>query len=408
MDPWERLRQDDDDACENYDFFKLVDDIIDTAEHDNAKGDFLESSIEWVIRVLKKAEEWPEESSSLLKEAADSFSDRARYLDKFISQTDNVKGTIPTKERAIELYKKAEKKAESFDDFYGLADSIADTNRVGDKEWAKKLFKKAEGKAESSYDYKSVADGIAEAGDKEWAKKVYVKSEGKAKECSEFRDLANSINKNLGDQKWSDNIFKKAPLTKEEIKEFKAEEKEAEDYSELSSLAESLFELGDKEWTKKVYKKAETKAENSEDYESLADSIIEKLGDKDWAKKVYKKAVKKKAVKKKVAKKKAVKKKTIKKKVTKKAKSPLTKAQIKGFKEKEKEAEDSFDFIDVAEEIAEVGDKEWAKKVYEKAEEKGKSCNDFKFLAESICENLSDKDWAKSLEQKAKELEDDD
>ena len=171
MDPWERLRQDDDDACENYDFFKLVDDIIDTAEHDNAKGDFLESSIEWVIRVLKKAEEWPEESSSLLKEAADSFSDRARYLDKFISQTDNVKGTIPTKERAIELYKKAEKKAESFDDFYGLADSIADTNRVGDKEWAKKLFKKAEGKAESSYDYKSVADGIAEAGFSEFLPK---------------------------------------------------------------------------------------------------------------------------------------------------------------------------------------------------------------------------------------------
>ena len=45
----------------------------------------------------------------------------------------------------------------------------------------------------------------------------------------------------------------------------------------------------------------------------------------------------------------------------------LTKEQIKEFKAAEKEAEDSGDYRNVADELAEAGDKEWAKTVYEKA-----------------------------------------
>ena len=45
-------------------------------------------------------------------------------------------------------------------------------------------------------------------------------------------------------------------LTKEQIKEFKAAEKKAEDSGELIVVADDLAEVGDKDWAKKVYKKS--------------------------------------------------------------------------------------------------------------------------------------------------------
>ena len=41
----------------------------------------------------------------------------------------------------------------------------------------------------------------------------------------------------------------------------------------------------------------------------------------------------------------------------------LTKAQIKEFKAAEKEAEDSYDYRSVADDIAEAGDKKWAMRI---------------------------------------------
>ena len=79
----------------------------------------------------------------------------------------------------------------------------------------------------------------------------------------------------------------------------------------------------------------------------------------------------------------------------------LTEDQIEEFKETEKEAEDSYDLRDLADEIVEAGDKEWAKKIYMKAESKAEGCNDFTNLAASIHENLGDKEWAKKLYMKA-------
>jgi len=55
-----------------------------------------------------------------------------------------------------------------------------------------------------------------------------------------------------------------------------------------------------------------------------------------------------------------------------------------------------------------LGDKEWAKELYKKAEDKAGNSYDFAKLAEIIRENLGDKKWAKLLDQKAKELEEDD
>ena len=62
----------------------------------------------------------------------------------------------------------------------------------------------------------------------------------------------------------------------------------------------------------------------------------------------------------------------------------LTKEQIKEFQEAEKEAEDACDLRSVADDIAEAGDKEWAKKVYKKAEGKAKE-NSYKLLRGLKC-----------------------
>ena len=48
----------------------------------------------------------------------------------------------------------------------------------------------------------------------------------------------------------------------------------------------------------------------------------------------------------------------------------LSKKDIKFFEDEEKEAENSFDFRRVADDLADAGDNKWAKKVYAKAEDK--------------------------------------
>ena len=85
----------------------------------------------------------------------------------------------------------------------------------------------------------------------------------------------------------------------------------------------------------------------------------------------------------------------------------MTEDQIKEFKETEKEAEESYDLRDLADEIVDAGDKEWAKKIYMKVEEKAEDSYDLQSLAEYVRQNLGNEKWAKLIDQKAKELEDD-
>ena len=79
----------------------------------------------------------------------------------------------------------------------------------------------------------------------------------------------------------------------------------------------------------------------------------------------------------------------------------LTKEQIKEFKEAEGGAEKFRIILYLAGDIAKAGDKEWAKKVYKKAENKASSVNNYIDIAESINEHLNEEDWAKKLYCKA-------
>jgi predicted DNA-binding WGR domain protein len=273
------------------------------------------------------------------------------------------------------------------------------------KKWLKKNWKEV-------YDRHDWKDRIM-ALSKEQIKK-FEKVEKEAEDSYSFKGVADDI-ADVGDKEWATRLYKKA-------------EGKAEDCDDFSSLAYSIHEkLGDKEWAKKVYKKAEGKAENCDDFSSLAYSIHEKLGDKEWAKKVYKKAegkaedsdelrilagiINETPGDKEWAKK-------IYKKAEGKAESSdeflrFAYTIFEKFKDKEwakrvyKKAENlaetSVDFCVIADDLCgNLGDKDLAKKVYEKAEEKAEDISDYESLAESIRDYLGDKKWAKLLDKKAK------
>ena len=76
---------------------------------------------------------------------------------------------------------------------------------------------------------------------------------------------------------------------------------------------------------------------------------------------------------------------------------------IKKFTKAEAKAQDACDLKQVADNLAEAGDKQWAKKVYKKAEDKAEDSLDLNWLAYSICVVLDDKDWARELYKKAED-----
>ncbi len=82
-------------------------------------------------------------------------------------------------------------------------------------------------------------------------------------------------------------------LSKEQVKTFKAQEKEAEDCWDYSALADSLAEAGDKEWARKIYEKAVKTADDSQDLAAIGSSVLkeEHLSDMDWARNLYSQAV---------------------------------------------------------------------------------------------------------------------
>lgn len=73
----------------------------------------------------------------------------------------------------------------------------------------------------------------------------------------------------------------------------------------------------------------------------------------------------------------------------------------KAFKDAEANAKDACDLKQVGDHLAYAGDKKWAGKVYQKAEDMAEDSLDLNWLAYSVAEGLGDKDWAKKLYEKA-------
>lgn len=74
---------------------------------------------------------------------------------------------------------------------------------------------------------------------------------------------------------------------------------------------------------------------------------------------------------------------------------------IKKFMDAEAKGKDACDLKRVADNLADAGDKRWARKVYLKAEDMAQDSLDFIWLAYSISQALGDGQWAKELYRKA-------
>ena len=74
------------------------------------------------------------------------------------------------------------------------------------------------------------------------------------------------------------------------------------------------------------------------------------------------------------------------------------------FKNAEANANDACDLKQVADQLVEAGDGQWAKNVYQKTEAKTEDSLDLNWLAYSVALALNDKEWAKKIYRKAEKL----
>ncbi len=200
----------------------------------------------------------------------------------------------------------------------------------------------------------------------------------------------------------SDDLTPSSNLTTEQITEFKEQEAEINgDYNEnaweASSLYDDLIEAGDTAWADSILQKMEDAAQ---DFENLS-TVFEKLKERNETEQFLR--------------------------VIKKAESKAEVAgeyiqladeviemdkdwAVKLYQKAEKLAVDSLDLLDleqVAVSVCEM-DKDWAIKIFKKAEMHAEDSFDHRNLAECICS--IDKNWAKNLiaisEEKAKTFND--
>ena len=86
--------------------------------------------------------------------------------------------------------------------------------------------------------------------------------------------------------------------------------------------------------------------------------------------------------------------------------SNLTEEQIKEYKERLENAEDGYEYQDIAEDIGYDGDKKWAKEIFKKAEPIFEDSSDFYYMAEKVTDSdyLGDREYALELYKRAEDL----
>ena len=72
----------------------------------------------------------------------------------------------------------------------------------------------------------------------------------------------------------------------------------------------------------------------------------------------------------------------------------LTKEQIKEFKEKKGKAKACYELKEIADNIAETGDKEWANKIYKSVTSSYDDGEDISDFTNRLCNELKDAEWS--------------
>jgi hypothetical protein len=128
----------------------------------------------------------------------------------------------------------------------------------------------------AEWDAFSLYDDLLEAGDTAWADRILQRIEDRADGASTFE----SICEKLQERNETERLFVAA----------KKGEALVEDTSDYTSLA-NIISKEDKDWALKLYQKAEELAEDFSDLNSIGDALFEELGDKENALRVQRKAM---------------------------------------------------------------------------------------------------------------------
>jgi hypothetical protein len=178
-------------------------------------------------------------------------------------------------DRFLATAKKAEAMAKNTAEMMSVAKLVFDT----DKDWTIELYKKAEDKAESFSDifHKGLPDKVKEI-DKDWLIRLYQKAEPLVTTYGHLTQLANKVKE--FDKYWAIKLYQKA-------------EQEADDSHDLRALADLVFPFFDKDWAIKLLEKAEEKAEYFNDFLNIGDVYgkADGLADKDKARTFFEKAI---------------------------------------------------------------------------------------------------------------------
>ena len=225
---------------------------------------------EWMIGLLKKTEKLAEDSE-----------DYGRIAD-IVAHSASLGDVNWARKLCLKSLELVSKSSSPFFKKVGIANFITSDRGLSDKSWGKEIYKDAEKTADSTHKLRYLAESVAKdetIGDKNWAKKLYKEALANAKTSREFSILASDGERT--DKNTVKDLYIKA-------------EEHAESYDDYQILAYDIAKddyIEDKDWAREVFCKAEELAESYQIY-VLADYILWGLGDKDWAIKLYKQAEK--------------------------------------------------------------------------------------------------------------------
>ena len=280
----------------------------------------------------------------------------------FSEETRKMDNPILTAAVEKKLSEEIQEMVEDADDLYEIRDT-ADELCNSDKKSAKKIYELCESLSYTPNELTSLAGSVMDEdylNDKDWAIDLFKKAIDKALDADEMRciavDIADEWN-GLNDKKWSKDIFTKSIEL-------------AHSFDEFKSIGDSIISdsaQNDKEWGRKVYETAKGKAQTAYDYLDLARAYADedKLNDNKTAKELLEIAI-------------------------------------------ERSDEGNDQFCDIANTIAEnryLGNKDWARDVYQMALDIVSDTWNYCTIADSISNEdyLNDKEWAREIFQLAVE-----
>jgi hypothetical protein len=114
---------------------------------------------------------------------------------------------------ATDIAKKAASRADTVDDFVGLAQLVSDEDGINDKTWARSLYDLAASKAAQTYEFKMIAISAYNTrylNDEEVARRMLVRALDCASDVYDLCSVATTAADNddfCGDKKWAKQIL---------------------------------------------------------------------------------------------------------------------------------------------------------------------------------------------------------